>query len=169
MTSWSCTRDWKGAGRGWFLPDIHWKDETKLRRTSDRNRVVPNVRQRCVDSEATWSVVTLNMAALDLKGCVLWYPSADVCENLPVSLGSVKQFYSCFEDLKPTISFINIPYHLAAFRLIVVELRYFGTELLGFWAFSIVWYSREHDVSETGSVSVLRWRWGRRHLLSCAL
>jgi hypothetical protein len=28
--------------------------------------------------------------------------------------------------------------------------------LLGFWAFSIVWYSREHDVSETGSVSVLR-------------
>jgi hypothetical protein len=34
------------------------------------------------------------------------------------------------------------------------------TELLGFWTFSIVWYSREHDVSETGSVSVLRWRWG---------
>jgi hypothetical protein len=40
-------------------------------------------------------------------------------------------------------------------------------ELLGFWTFSIVWYSREHDVSETGSVSVLRW-WGRRHLLSWA-
>jgi hypothetical protein len=31
------------------------------------------------------------------------------------------------------------------------------TELVGFWTFSIVWYSREHDVSETGSVSVLRW------------
>jgi hypothetical protein len=32
------------------------------------------------------------------------------------------------------------------------------TELLGFWTFSIVLYSREqkHDVSETGSVSVLR-------------
>jgi hypothetical protein len=30
------------------------------------------------------------------------------------------------------------------------------TELLGFWTFSIVWYSREHDVLETGSVSVLR-------------
>jgi hypothetical protein len=30
------------------------------------------------------------------------------------------------------------------------------TELLGFWIFSIVWYSTEHDVSETGSVSVLR-------------
>jgi hypothetical protein len=30
------------------------------------------------------------------------------------------------------------------------------SELLGFWTFSIVWYSREHDVSETGSVSVLR-------------
>jgi hypothetical protein len=30
------------------------------------------------------------------------------------------------------------------------------TELLGFWIFSIVWYSRKHDVSETGSVSVLR-------------
>jgi hypothetical protein len=29
------------------------------------------------------------------------------------------------------------------------------TELLGFWTFSIIWYSREHDVSETGSVSVL--------------
>jgi hypothetical protein len=28
--------------------------------------------------------------------------------------------------------------------------------LLGFWTFSIIWYSREHDVSETGSVSVLR-------------
>jgi hypothetical protein len=25
-----------------------------------------------------------------------------------------------------------------------------------FWTFSIVWYSREHDVSETGSVCVLR-------------
>jgi hypothetical protein len=24
------------------------------------------------------------------------------------------------------------------------------TELQGFWTFSIVWYSREHDVSETG-------------------
>jgi hypothetical protein len=33
-----------------------------------------------------------------------------------------------------------------------------------FWTFSIVWYSRQHDVSKTGSVSVLRWRWGRRHL-----
>jgi hypothetical protein len=29
------------------------------------------------------------------------------------------------------------------------------TELLGFLTFSIVWYSREHDVPETGSVSVL--------------
>jgi hypothetical protein len=38
----------------------------------------------------------------------------------------------------------------------------FLLELLGFWTFSIVWYSREHDVSETGSVSVLRRRWGRR-------
>jgi hypothetical protein len=25
-----------------------------------------------------------------------------------------------------------------------------------FWTFSVGWYSREHDVSETGSVSVLR-------------
>jgi hypothetical protein len=33
---------------------------------------------------------------------------------------------------------------------------YIYTELLGFWTFSIVWYSREHDVSVTGSVSVLR-------------
>jgi hypothetical protein len=32
----------------------------------------------------------------------------------------------------------------------------YNTELLGFWTFSIVWYSREHDVSETGFVSVLR-------------
>jgi hypothetical protein len=30
------------------------------------------------------------------------------------------------------------------------------TELLGFCTFFFVWYSREHDVSETGSVSVLR-------------
>jgi hypothetical protein len=36
------------------------------------------------------------------------------------------------------------------------------------FTFSIVWYTREHDVSETGSVSVLRWRWGRRRLLSWA-
>jgi hypothetical protein len=42
-------------------------------------------------------------------------------------------------------------------------------KLLGFWTFPIVWYSREHDVSETGSVSFLRWRWGRRHLLTLAL
>jgi hypothetical protein len=40
--------------------------------------------------------------------------------------------------------------------------------ITGFWTFSIVWYSREHDVSETGSLSVLGWRWGRRHLLSWA-
>jgi hypothetical protein len=40
--------------------------------------------------------------------------------------------------------------------------------ITGFWTFSIVWYSGKHDVSETGSVSVLRWRWGRRHLLSWA-
>jgi hypothetical protein len=26
----------------------------------------------------------------------------------------------------------------------------YNTELLGFWNFSIVWYSREYDVSETG-------------------
>jgi hypothetical protein len=32
----------------------------------------------------------------------------------------------------------------------------YNTELLGFWTFSTVCYSREHDVSETGSVSVLR-------------
>jgi hypothetical protein len=32
----------------------------------------------------------------------------------------------------------------------------YNTELLFFFTFSIVWYSREHDVSETGSVSVLR-------------
>jgi hypothetical protein len=32
----------------------------------------------------------------------------------------------------------------------------FNTELLGFGTFSIVCYSREHDVSEAGSVSVLR-------------
>jgi hypothetical protein len=31
-----------------------------------------------------------------------------------------------------------------------------------FWTFSIVLYSKKHDVSETWSVSVLRWRWGRR-------
>jgi hypothetical protein len=35
------------------------------------------------------------------------------------------------------------------------------TELTGFsWTFSIVRHSKKHDVSETGSVSVLRWRWG---------
>jgi hypothetical protein len=37
-----------------------------------------------------------------------------------------------------------------------------------FWTFSIVLYLKKHDISETGSVSVLRWRWGRRHLLSWA-
>jgi hypothetical protein len=25
-----------------------------------------------------------------------------------------------------------------------------NTELLGFWTFSVAWYSREHNVSETG-------------------
>jgi hypothetical protein len=42
--------------------------------------------------------------------------------------------------------------------------------LLGFWTLSIVRYSKkteEHNVSETGSVSILRWG-GRRHLLSLA-
>jgi hypothetical protein len=34
-----------------------------------------------------------------------------------------------------------------------------------FWTFSIVLYSKKHDLSETGSVSVLRWRWGRRELI----
>jgi hypothetical protein len=39
------------------------------------------------------------------------------------------------------------------------------TELLVFFTFSVVWYSREHDVSETRSFYILRWRWGRRHHL----
>jgi hypothetical protein len=42
--------------------------------------------------------------------------------------------------------------------------RWCITQNYCFFSFSIVWYSREHDVSETGSVSVLRWRWKRRHL-----
>jgi hypothetical protein len=29
----------------------------------------------------------------------------------------------------------------------------YNTELVGFWTFSIIWYSREHGVSETDSVS----------------
>jgi hypothetical protein len=38
-------------------------------------------------------------------------------------------------------------------------------EIYGFLAFSSIGrYSKEHSVSETGSVSVLRWRYGR-HLL----
>jgi hypothetical protein len=53
-------------------------------------------------------------------------------------------------------------------EVITSDINYKHTELLGFWTLSIVWYSREHDVSETVSVSVLRWRWGRRHLLSWA-
>jgi hypothetical protein len=36
----------------------------------------------------------------------------------------------------------------------MVFLNKITEELLGFWTFSIVWYSREHDFSETGSVSV---------------
>jgi hypothetical protein len=45
---------------------------------------------------------------------------------------------------------------------------YLFTQNSGFLDVFIVWYSREHDVSETGYVSVLRRRWGRRHLLSLA-
>jgi hypothetical protein len=37
------------------------------------------------------------------------------------------------------------------------------TGLLGFGTFSIVWYSTERDVSETGSVSVLRRRRGKNN------
>jgi hypothetical protein len=33
---------------------------------------------------------------------------------------------------------------------------YENSELLGFWTFSIIWYSNEHNVLETGSVSILR-------------
>jgi hypothetical protein len=32
----------------------------------------------------------------------------------------------------------------------------YPTELLGFWTFSLIWYSGEHDISETGSISALR-------------
>jgi hypothetical protein len=44
----------------------------------------------------------------------------------------------------------------------------FCSELLGFWNFSIVWYFREHNTSEIGSISVLRCSWERRHLFSWA-
>jgi hypothetical protein len=37
------------------------------------------------------------------------------------------------------------------FRVEMVLTMVYNTELLGFWSFSIVRYSREHDVSETGS------------------
>jgi hypothetical protein len=37
--------------------------------------------------------------------------------------------------------------------------------ITGFWGFFHRLVFREHDVSETRSVSVLRWRWGKRHLL----
>jgi hypothetical protein len=45
-----------------------------------------------------------------------------------------------------------------------------NTGLLFFWTFpsSGILETRKHDVSETGSVSVLRWKGGRRHLLSWA-
>jgi hypothetical protein len=36
------------------------------------------------------------------------------------------------------------------------------TELLDVWTFSIVRYSKEYNFSETGSVSVLRWRGGEK-------
>jgi hypothetical protein len=32
---------------------------------------------------------------------------------------------------------------------------------MSFWSLSIIWYSKEHNASETGSVSVLRWKGGR--------
>jgi hypothetical protein len=41
----------------------------------------------------------------------------------------------------------------------------FTHRFIGVWTLSIIWYSREHDVSET----VLKCKWGRRHLLSWAL
>jgi hypothetical protein len=37
-----------------------------------------------------------------------------------------------------------------------------------FWTFSIVLYSKKHDISETRTLSILRWRWGRRPLFSWA-
>jgi hypothetical protein len=44
-----------------------------------------------------------------------------------------------------------------AFPMCSLYLKLYGsTELLSFFTFFIVCYPREHDVSETGSVSVLR-------------
>jgi hypothetical protein len=45
---------------------------------------------------------------------------------------------------------------MAALNIIPQNKFQIHPELLGFWTFSIVWYSREHNASETGSVSVLR-------------
>jgi hypothetical protein len=55
------------------------------------------------------------------------------------------------ELLKRLYETVNGPYFLILNKIIL-------SELLGFWTLPNVWYSRniEHDVSETGSVSVLR-------------
>jgi hypothetical protein len=39
-----------------------------------------------------------------------------------------------------------------------------NTKLLGFWTFSIVWYSREHDVSENR-----RWKKSKNPVILCVI
>jgi hypothetical protein len=44
----------------------------------------------------------------------------------------------------------------ASTNMKIIKTSFLYLELLGFWSFSTVRYAKEHNVSETGSVSVLR-------------
>jgi hypothetical protein len=84
--------------------------------------------------------------------------------NAPISGRRTKWTQSHPTPTKPAVSWVSCWFHrVPLFFSYIIKRSDVGVEvskLLGFWTSSIVWYSkstREHNVSETGSVSLLRW------------
>jgi hypothetical protein len=93
----------------------------------------------------------------------------DILILTEIYLGTINMAVNYKLILKCSVYFTFIPLHILIYQdhHQVVFMNYIVTEVLilnilisefteFFWTFSIVLYSKKHDVSETGSVSVLR-------------
>jgi hypothetical protein len=68
------------------------------------------------------------------------------------TLGKKWHIQGRFNNMFPSV--ITRDKHSIEYGCLVT--KHYEPEILGFWTLFIIWYSRKHNVSETGSVSILR-------------